>query len=137
MRPKSSSWVLILRSSVARIVLSSIGISYCLPVRLSVTVRVSPDVPASAPALSCLVSVVMALLSRGCRGVLRPAFFASRTTAEDSSTPDRSAVRLSTGRGTGEDAGGDRDHHQHEADTDDAALAARSVGKLRPAEPDG
>src|ERR1022692_159994 len=50
-----------LRSSVARIVPSSIGISYCFPVRLSVTVRVSPAVLASAP-FSSRVSVVMALL---------------------------------------------------------------------------
>src|SRR2546425_2923605 len=38
--PKSSSETLIFRRSIARITPSSIGISYCLPVRLSVTVNV-------------------------------------------------------------------------------------------------
>src|SRR4051794_2797375 len=41
MRPKSSAPVLIWRRSIARIVPSLIGRTYCLPVRLSVTVRVS------------------------------------------------------------------------------------------------
>src|SRR5437588_5410023 len=74
-RPKSSSLTLMLRSSVARIVSSSIGISYCFPVRLSVMVRLSFAVGAPAPSCCC-VCVVMALLSRGCRGVLRPGAWA-------------------------------------------------------------
>src|SRR5918996_1897235 len=41
MRPASSAPFLICRRSVARITPSLIGISYCLPVRLSVTVSVS------------------------------------------------------------------------------------------------
>src|SRR5258706_11725826 len=40
-KPKSSSDALIFRSSMALIVPSAIGTSYCLPVRLSVIVRVS------------------------------------------------------------------------------------------------
>src|SRR5579875_1865853 len=63
MRPKSSSWTLILRSSVARIVSSSIGISYCLPVRLSVTVSVLDPVATPPPSEVC-VSVVILLLSK-------------------------------------------------------------------------
>src|SRR5665213_1884555 len=61
-----------LRSSVARIVSSVIGISYVLPVRLSVTVRVSLDVATSPSFPDCRVSVVIALLSHDCRG-LQPA----------------------------------------------------------------
>src|SRR3712207_2210304 len=41
MRPKSSSSTFISRKAIARTVPSSIGTSYVLPVRLSVTVRVS------------------------------------------------------------------------------------------------
>ena len=63
--PKSSSWVLMLRSSVARIVPSSIGTSYRLPVRLSVTVNVSVGMAvAVASACGFSLTVVMALSSR-------------------------------------------------------------------------
>ena len=54
-----------LRSSVARIVPSSIGTSYCLPVRLSVTVNVSVGMAvAVASACGFSLTVVMALSSR-------------------------------------------------------------------------
>src|SRR5436309_1612408 len=69
MRPKSSSLTLICRRSMARTVSSSIGISYVLPVRLSVIVRLLS--PEAAPAPSCCwvsVSVVIALLYRQYKG---------------------------------------------------------------------
>src|SRR3954451_17697627 len=64
MTPKSSSLTLMLRSAVARIVPSSIGTSYVLPVRLSVIVRESAAV-ATPPPLSGCSSVPIALLWRG------------------------------------------------------------------------
>jgi hypothetical protein len=58
-RPKSSGPVFIFRNSGAGIAPSLIGISYCLPVRLSVTVKVSwpispprrrdDEIPAGSP----------------------------------------------------------------------------------------
>src|SRR5438270_10781713 len=121
------------RSSVARIVPSSIGISYCCPVRLSVIV--SDSLPVATPAPSCfpLVSVVIALLLRGCRGGLartRP----SRATTTQSNTRSECA---GSGRRAGARsvllAGHDRhrhgDGHQHEADQHDSALPAVVVRK--------
>src|SRR5579875_297862 len=63
MRPKSYTCTLILRSSVARIVSSSIGISYCLPVRLSVMVSVLLPVATPTPFEVCF-SVLISLLSK-------------------------------------------------------------------------
>ena len=51
--PKSSSDTLISRRAGARIVPSSIGISYVLPVRLSVTVSVSDAVATPPPFAVC------------------------------------------------------------------------------------
>src|SRR3984957_13138272 len=76
--PKSSSSVLILRNSVARMVPSSIGISYCLPVRLSVTVRVSPDVATPLPFAGGWVELLLALGALSGRGVSSPARRADR-----------------------------------------------------------
>src|SRR6202012_2757353 len=59
-----------LRSSVARIVSSSIGISYCRPVRLSVTVSVLLP-GATPPPFEVCVSVLISLLSKK-RGEGRP-----------------------------------------------------------------
>ena len=62
MRPKSSSSVLIWRRSMLRIVPSVIGISYCCPVRLSVTesdAAAAATPPSDTPLLA--VSVPMAL----------------------------------------------------------------------------
>src|SRR3990172_3343676 len=53
MSPKSSSSVLILRSSVARIAPSAIGISYVCPVRLSVTDRLPVDIGPPPIASGC------------------------------------------------------------------------------------
>src|SRR5215207_1332734 len=57
-RPKSSSSTLISRRAGARIVPSSIGISYVLPVRLSVTLSVS-DAVATPPPFVLSSSVAM------------------------------------------------------------------------------
>src|SRR5438132_13228740 len=55
--PKSSSDTLISRKAIARTVPSSIGTSYCLPVRLSVTERVSRLVATSPSPVWALVLV--------------------------------------------------------------------------------
>src|SRR4051794_11689254 len=65
MTPKSSSLTLMSRSAVARTVPSSIGTSYVLPVRLSVTVRDSVAAATLPPPLSGCSSVPIALLWRG------------------------------------------------------------------------
>src|SRR5579863_386552 len=129
MRPKSSSFTLIWRRSMARIVSSSIGISYVLPVRLSVIVSVCEPVAVAAPSC-CWVSVVIALLRGRTKG------------QSDSSTRvgearrlrcqgDRFDARLLT-RGDGH---GDRRGGQHEADQDDGTLTGGAEGKCRAGEP--
>src|SRR5947209_19776047 len=120
MRPKSSSLTLILRSSVARIVSSSIGISYCLPVRLSVIV--TDSLPVATPLPSCCwVSVLMRFLSRGCRA-------------------DR-VLTLLPARGrrkrllAGDDRHRDGDGDEQRADRHDTPLAARAVREFGPGQP--
>src|SRR5919202_946232 len=68
-RPKSSSSTLICRKSMARTVPSVISISYVRPVRLSVTVRVSPPFVAapSPPVPVACVSVLIASPESGPR----------------------------------------------------------------------
>src|ERR687886_665589 len=67
-RPKSSSSTLIWRKSMARTVPSVISISYVRPVRLSVTVRVSPPfVAAPSPVPVACVSVLIASPESGPR----------------------------------------------------------------------
>src|SRR5262245_32719646 len=64
-RPKSSGAVLICLRSMARIAPSLIGSSYCFPVRLSTTVRVSPvafDVVDEAAAFRSVVTLFAMLL---------------------------------------------------------------------------
>src|SRR5436190_22287385 len=77
-RPKSSGAVLICLRSLARIVPSLLGSSYCLPVRLSTTVRVSPvgfdgvDAAAafrSVVTLFAMVFVLILVVGRGYRFV--------------------------------------------------------------------
>src|SRR3954467_675836 len=70
-RPKSSSSTLIWRKSIARTVPSVISISYVRPVRLSVTVRVSPPCGAapSPPLPVACVSVLIASPESGPRGL--------------------------------------------------------------------
>src|SRR6476619_4706297 len=112
MRPKSSSCVLILRSSVALMVPSSIGTSYCFPVRLSVTVRVSLDSPTSAP-FCCCVSVVMRYLS----GKLSCGRAAPATHSSTKMCPAAhlNQAHLKPGSWSARgDRHRDRDHHQRE-----------------------
>src|SRR5260370_42689033 len=69
-RPKSSSWTLIFRRSIARIVSSVIGTSYVFPVRLSVMVRVSGTFPSRFVAGKSITSVG-AHEQRGCHDPCR------------------------------------------------------------------
>src|ERR1700759_261281 len=118
-----------LRSSVARIVLSSIGISYCLPVRLSVTVRVSADVATPPPSVEFWVSVVIALLNAVHRrpplvsasGRRRPWFQTLLPAAVWPETP-------AAWRSGGENRRAHGEHDQHEREPDDAPLPGGAPG---------
>src|SRR3954471_22839958 len=63
MRPKSSSFTFIWRKSIAFTVPSEISISYCSPVRLSVTDSVSCAVATPPPFSLCVSSSAMPLSS--------------------------------------------------------------------------
>src|SRR6202453_1727691 len=84
-----------LRSSVARIVSSWIGISYVRPVRLSVTVSESVAV-ATSPPLEVFVSVVTLLQSRWIPGAV--AARSERTTSRRLYYPSSRRVSLGLGR---------------------------------------
>src|SRR5215213_8713599 len=99
MRPKSSSLTFIWRKSIAFTVPFEISISYCSPVRLSVTDSVSWAVATPPPFSLCVCSSAMAPLSLVCPvpdhlpGTLRVARVRQLSSATRASVARRQAAR--------------------------------------------
>src|SRR3954449_12621857 len=122
MSPKSSSSALMSRSASARIVPSSIGISYERPVRLSVMLSVSVEfaTPAAPSALCCSVAM------------------ASSWPPRPGGEPGRAvAGARRSARSGGDDGGRHGGEHEHRADRHHARAAPRGAREgRRGTEPD-
>src|SRR5215212_1935663 len=125
MRPKSSSSTLIWRRSMLRIVPSVTGISYCRPVRLSVTesVAAAAATPPSATPFPAVSVLMGSPWLRACS--VSHLFYRIGKLGR---SPGREDESVQLGR---DDGGRHRGGHQHGADQHDparAAVATRECG---------